>query len=206
MTNLNAIIILSGGTISYRDSTGVVRWRSTRYEDHDAYGALGGVARVEAAALLAKKFSQAIIVATSQRLDDGPTHAATIAEELVALGVPSERIIREEKSRNSREQIKESLKLATKRHWPRILFVTNEYQIPRMQAFLKDIAPTSSVEFISAEKVLAEADSSFAKKFEAIKRTSLYRSRLVAEKRGLEAFLRKEYQTESVEKKIERHQ
>ena len=43
---------------------GIVGGRSATYEDHDAFGTLGGRARVEAAALLAKQFPQAVVLTT----------------------------------------------------------------------------------------------------------------------------------------------
>ena len=38
---------------------GEVSYRSTTYDDRDAFGVLGGRARVEAAALIAKKYPEA---------------------------------------------------------------------------------------------------------------------------------------------------
>ena len=197
----DAIVIFSGGVMPREDGG----WRTTTYEEADAFGTIGGRDRVEATALLAHEYPEAPIVTTCQRMDQTlPTLATTYAEELESLGVPPERIIKEEVSINTGTSIQEVLHLAQKKGWRRLLFLSSEFQIPRMKAFFEHAQSDCEALFVSSESVLSKNDPTFAERFARVKESPAYQTRLAAEARGIEAIRSGTYHAASVEDKKER--
>ncbi len=203
MYNPDAIIILSGGTVADTKS-GSVQYRSSTYEDSDAFGVLGGRARVEAAAILARRYTQASIVATSRRLDGGPSAASTVAHELQELGVPASCIVLEEESVNTQTALAASAELARVHQWKHLLFVTNEYHIPRVTYMWQHSSADTQAQFVPAEAVLSEQDPAFALQFSKIVTLPSYAQRVASEKAGLEALHSGMYHAAPSESKLER--
>jgi uncharacterized SAM-binding protein YcdF (DUF218 family) len=205
MTNPDAIVVLSAGTVSYTDSGGRVCYRLTTYEDRDAFGTMGGSERAEATAILSQQYPSVTVVATARRMDGGlPTLAETMEEELVRLSVPGERIIREENSTTTSSQVSEALKLAQMKGWENIIFVTSEYHVPRTKAMYEALEADIHADFASAERVLIENNPDFQKVFDEVKATQAYKDRLAAEARGIEALRNGEYKEAGKEEKMER--
>lgn len=182
----DAIFILSAGI--KKDATG--EYVPTDYSDRDAFGTLGGIERVRAAAVLAKQFPNAVLVTTSKTMTgEPPTHASIYANALSRLGVLENRILREEQSTTTGNGVAMALNLTHKRNWGHIAFLSNEYHLPRVRAFWEQIpGPKPHAEFVSAENILMEEDPSFNAIFNALKKTQAYQERLIAEARGIEAF------------------
>lgn len=203
--NIDAIIVFSAGIMPLPNGG----WRSTTHAEADGFGTIGGQDRVEAGALLAKKYPNAFIVTTCQRMDRVlPTQATTYAKEIASLGVSSQRIVKEETSINTGTSIQEVLKLAQARGWKELIFVSSEFQIPRIQAFYEEfqkmMVADLSVTFVPSESVLIENDPSFAESFAKIKETPAYQTRLAAEARGIEAIKSGKYRPAPIEEKKER--
>lgn len=202
--NPDAIFPLSGGTL-WDEKSGA--WRSTTYEEGDSFGTLGGYARIQAGAILARRYPKAKVVANTKCLDDRlPTHASIHARELEALGVEKERIVLEEKSTTTGTQVLEALALAESQGWKNILFVSNEYHIPRVQAFYEKAKSNVQADSISAESILIAESPGFKDAFEIIQKKPAYRLRLKSEAEGLEALRKGVYQAPSVESKREQKQ
>lgn len=202
----DAIIVLSAGSIAEKLPTGKTIHRSTTYAEGDAFGTLGGLARVQAAAILAGKYPRAFLVTTGREGPDGMSAARIQASELKALGVAPERVILEESSVNTKTQIEESLRIARERGWKRVLFVTNKYQVERAQAFVERLhkRPDCEIRYQDAESALSESDPSFAAEFSRIEQSEPYQRRLAAEARGVAAMQSEEYRLASPEDKKER--
>lgn len=200
----DAIVIFSGGIIpSERD--GGTHWRSTTYEENDAFGTLGGRDRIEAAALLAKKYPSAHLVTTSHRLGRiTPSLAQVYADELSALGIEKKRIAREEQSSTTQTAITAALQLAREKNWRHLIFVSSEYHLPRIRAFYEGEKSNIAATTVSSESVLMHHDPAFAEYFEKVKKSPEYQKRLVAEQRGLEAIKRGAYHSAPTEDKRER--
>jgi hypothetical protein len=198
----DAIIILSTGL--KKDASGI--WRPTDYADRDAFGTLGGIERVRAAALLAAEYPESVIVTTCKQMsDEPPTHASVYADALVACGIPRERILLEERSTNSQTQVREAIALAQEKGWRSLFLVASEFQLPRVRAFWEACeGEKPRVEFVSAESVLIPKDPSFAEAFEKAKRTPAYESRLAAEARGVAAVKSGNYRSAPIGDKKER--
>ncbi|PIR83407.1 hypothetical protein COU19_00400 [Candidatus Kaiserbacteria bacterium CG10_big_fil_rev_8_21_14_0_10_56_12] len=203
----DAIVVLSGGTVAEKDpQTGAVTYRSTTYEEGDAFGTLGGYARVQAAAVLAIEYPDAFLVTSGKDGPDGVSAARTQASELTALGVAAERIIMEETSVNTATQVSAALGLAADRSWRHMLLVSNRYQIPRIRAFVEhtDGPPQCTVGYQDAESILMAQDPSFEQTFERLKKTEAYQKRLAAEARGVAAIAAGSYRAAEQKDKNER--
>jgi hypothetical protein len=202
MTAPDAIIVFSTGL--KQDSSGT--WIPTDYADQDAFGTLGGIERIRAAAILATEYPGVPLVTTCRQLtSEPPTHASVYANALVALGIPRERIELEERSVNTRTQLQESIRLAKERNWHSLLGISSEFQIPRIQAFWEtEEGEKPEALFISAESVLVPKDPAFAQEFEEVKGSPAYRSRLQAEARGIAALKAGTYTPAGITDKKER--
>lgn len=202
MDTLDAIFAVSGGTVQDAASG---KWRSTNYDEGDAFGTLGGYARIQAAVVLARRYPHAFVVANTRCLDGRePTHAQVHAGELTALGVETGRIVLEERSTTTESEVVEALALAVARGWGHIAFVSNEYHLPRLRAFYEREASSVKAVFVSAEDILGEEDPAFAAAFAKIKSTPAYALRLESEAKGVAAVQRGEYRGASIDQKLER--
>lgn len=200
----DAIVVLSGGIVPITKD-GQTHWRSTTYEEGDAFGPLGGRDRVEAAALLAKKYPGAYLVTNSHRLGRvAPSLAQVYAEELRALGVGEERIVQEERSSTTGTAVAASLEIAQEKGWKHLLFVSTGFHIPRVEAFYTQMKSNIGATFVSSEQILTEADPTFADYFEKVKNSPEYQKRLAAEARGIEAIRAGVYNAALAEDKQER--
>ncbi len=197
-----AIVIPSAGSIIGEDG----KYHSTTYNDGDAFGTLGGYARVEAGAILAKKYPEYLVVATCKGGGNGiiPTHAEVMKQELLNLGVDEKQIILEEKSTATRNGIIEAFALAREHNWDSIIFVSNEYHIPRLRLMAESIDPSIKTEYISAEEVIINERPEFYEIFEKVKSSIPYKKRLESEARGIEAMRSGKYQEAKIEDKKER--
>ncbi len=183
-------------------------FKSTSYGDHGQVGvAPGGKARVIATAEIARLFPDIRIVTTSyepNHVDDQPTHAAVMENELKRRGVNPENITREEVSMSTLTQIVEMIKMAADNGWRRIVAVTNEYHKPRMQEMIKQIGKlfAHDVEFmkayeifeenqgeialIAAEDVISMIDGRMKAVVDAARETDAYKAVVASEQKGLQ--------------------
>src|SRR3989344_5851519 len=109
------------------------------------------------------------------------------AGELCALGVPNERIIKEEVSINTGTSVEQIMRIAQEKKWKQLLLLSSEFQLPRIQAFYEQAKGDIAVTFVSSESVLAKHDMASAARFEQVKQTPAYQMRLAAEARGIAA-------------------
>lgn len=197
----DAIVIFSAGIVQLTGGG----WRSTTYKESDAFGTLGGRDRVEAAALLAKKYPSAHLITTSHALGSvTPSIAEVYAQELRMLGVEEKRIVREGLSSNTQTAIDATLLLAQERGWKRLILLSSEYHLPRIAAFYKQAKSSIAAHTISSESVLIRQDPVFAGYFKNVKKTSAYLKRLEAEERGMQAITKGSYHSAPSEDKKER--
>lgn len=213
----DVVVILSAGSVS-ENVKGVVTYRSTKVDEHDCFGILWGESRVIAGAELLKYFTETKVIATSMRLDEGPTHAEVIGRELEKLCIPKSRIILEEKSNNTFSQIIEFLKIIYKEKWQNILVITNEYHVPRVRVMYEHLEKFSAlsidmkniinkikhsciqIKFIDAESILPMVDVRFVEIISNMKKTKEYLKRLVNEKKGLHMILNGTYDHQRIDK------
>lgn len=162
----DAIIVLAGGI--KQDASG--RWVSTNLSiEDDAFGAPGGKLRVLAGAVLATEHPDALVIASGGKgydvSEDAPEDRSTLAEilrdELADAGVSRERIVLEQHSNTTYQQLQELEALLGERGLMRVLFITNRYHLSRLRTLLEMKFPAlmASAELVSAEDVLIERDA-----------------------------------------------
>ena len=193
-----AFVLLSGGFVKEIKKDGTFGFRSTKINEGDAFGILWGEARTLAVAELALYFPQAIIIVTS-----APPKIPAIREELERLSVLKNRIILEKKSTNTLSQIAETIKIIHKKEIRRVVFITNEYHIPRVRAIYENFEfitqpdkeinriiqkikfSDTCINFIAAETILPYRDKKFIKIIDDMKKNIAYKKRVRNEKLGL---------------------
>lgn len=221
-----AIILLSAGTIMEETSDKTISYRSTRVNEGDAFGILWGEARMLATAEIAIFFPKAMVVTTSVRFPDEPTHAKIIRDELEQLSIPRDRIILEEKSTNTLSQIGEVIKIVQEKKFKKVVFITNEYQAIRARAmyeYFETLIPPDPetkrivreckkdgvrVLFVSAESILPYRDKKYIEIVNHMKKSPAYINRLKNEEQGTAMVISGEYGKieTNVEDKLEREE
>lgn len=197
----DAIVIFSAGVMPLE----LGGWRTTTYDESDAFGTLGGRDRVEAATLLAKQYPHAYLVTTSHNLDRAtPSLAQVYADELCALGVAPERIVQEERSSTTGSVVATTSQLAREKGWKQLLLLSSEFHLARIKAFYEQTKSDINVTIVSSESVLIPNDPVFAVQFEKVKKTPAYQNRLAAEARGIAAIKSGTYRSAPIEDKKER--
>lgn len=186
----DAIIIFSAGVMPLEGGG----WRTTTYDESDAFGTMGGRDRVEAAALLANKYPDAYLV----------TMSPVYTDELHTLGVSQDRIIQDGNAQNTQTTIVAALRLAQEKGWRHLFFVSSEYNIPRIAAFYEQTKSAIKATTISSESVLIKNVPAFAERFEQVKKTPAYQNRLAAEAHGIAAIKNGTYRPAPLEDKKER--
>lgn len=206
-----AIFVLSG-SITHHENSG--RFTSSSYKDSDAYGILGGKARVIAAAEIGQYFPESILVTNSQSFEsEHPSSAAVMADELKNYGIQTERIIKQDNSVTTLTEIIEMTKLAKQNGWSHIGIITNDYHLERAQALYdhlqeltnNDATVTQALEycqannvqikFVAAEDILPMRDPRYAGLIEQARQTDEYKKRLRSEKIGVDHILNGTYLT-----------
>lgn len=164
---LEAIIVLGGWLTNEPKG----KWRTMNFNEIDDEGLMSGdrVRVVATSYLYRKNPNLKVIVSGSQgRLNhvaDCPTLSMVLKKELIELGVRSENIIEEPNSSGTYQQLKNSFAIIQKLNLTKVGIISNEYHLPRIEAFLEHV-PHSNIQtgLISAEKIAVENDPKFWKK------------------------------------------
>lgn len=115
------------------------------YEEGDLLGNRGGRLRMTAAAHLQKDDPESFIVAsggTASRpgMEGKPHVSESLEVELISLGIPTEKIIKESNSLSTFQQLIEIQKIMENRKPKEVIFVTNIYHVDRVRWMIK-LAP-----------------------------------------------------------------
>lgn len=164
-----AIVVLGGGLIKEKG-----KWQTTNFSDKgDKFGALGDRLRVVAASYLYKNNPEQIIIASGGRGQvkagsDEPAVATVIKKELEELAIPSNKIIKETKSKNTYAELVELQRIIKKKKIKIIIIISNKYHLPRLKAMvkycpelagLKKMFAVSKLTIKSAEEILIKYNS-----------------------------------------------
>lgn len=168
-----AIFIFSAGTVPTENDGE----RVTTYEESDAFGTLGGYDRVEAAALLAKQYPDALLV----------TDVSAYKNELCNLGVTPARVLDGDASPNTEMGVSNALELARRKGWVHVCFVSSGFHIPRIKVFFEQQPTCIKALFISSESIIIKYSPDFKDYFEKVKLYPEYQKRLASEQQGIEA-------------------
>ncbi len=163
----DTIIVVIGGGLIKDKATG--QWRTTNYTEGDNFGIDGSRLRVEAAGYLYKNNPQTIILASGGKgqlksIPGVSTVAQTVKNELVQLGVPERKIIKEDRSGNSYQQLLKLAKLVQQNNWRHLALLSNKYHLPRIKAMLQyaphlpELFKPFRLDFFSAEELCLKYD------------------------------------------------
>lgn len=181
------IVLVSGGTVKETGKNGAIRYRSTKINEGDAFGILWGEARTLAVAELAKYFPKTVIILTG---------VSNIYKGLKQFSTPQNRIILEKASKNTFSQIGEAMKIIYEKKIKRVVFVTNEYHVPRVYAIYEKIKRSDvQVKFVAAEDVLIHLNKKYIKIIDHMEKSPAYLKRVQNEKRGLSMIKNGKYGT-----------
>jgi len=187
-----AIVILGGGLIKERG-----KWRTTNFDEGDNFGASGDRLRVVAGSCWYGKHPDALVIVSAgkgqyQNIPGAPTIAEVMKKELVALGVPLCLIKKEEESGNTWQQLQSVKKIISKSKFNKVLILSNQWHLPRVQAMikidttLKSMLTAGKIELVSAEKiVLKYAPAEWKKIIQLAYRSSVLKKRIALEKEGV---------------------
>lgn len=192
------IVILSGGLV--RDN-GV--WRSTYFDEGDAFGPLGDRLRVLAAAEIYKdiaargdQVSIFVVGGAGRSKDpDHPTISSVYKKELIELGISGSVIIIEEKSETTFQQLQAVSVHSSLFDSLDIMLISNRYHLPRIEAIIRyakhlsmllDKIKIKQLILISAEDVLLKNNPERWKNIiEEVYQSSFMKKRIAFETRGV---------------------
>lgn len=162
--NNEAIIILAGAIQKKEGGS----FRTSNLDEGDGFGVTGDRLRVLAGAYLFEDLSKSdknvlVIASGGKGKCSGnmsmPDLSFILKKELISLGVPSKNIIEENGSNSTYQQLQELSKITKERNLSRIYIVSNDYQLPRINALLHymlEVDLKGKTEALSAEKILIE--------------------------------------------------
>lgn len=201
MERRGVIAILGGGMIKEGG-----RWRTTRYaEIGDKNGVSGDRLRVVAAADLYSENKDAVFIVSGgygqyTKVPGVPTLARLLANELIELGVPRQKIIEEDESNTTYEQLLCIPRILQKFFLNRVHIITNRWHIPRVKAFMKYsqtvqlLFKAIHVSFIDAEQVVIEHHPEMKDEIAVALKSKLLRARIKKEREGIVAIKLGTYQ------------
>ena len=192
-----AIVVIGGGL--WKDGN---TWRTIDLgEGEDKYGTINDRWRVEAAYELWKNNPDFLIIASGGKGQlketlGAPTISSVIKKELSELGVPPLKVLEENKSGTTYEQLKALPNFARLQKIGELKLLSNGWHLPRIKAMLecapdlKDLFRDFHVELISAEAVLlTERPEYWQKRIEEAKRHPGMKNRLAIEEKGVKQII-----------------
>lgn len=191
MKNKKAVVIIGGGLKKENH-----KWRTTGFNEGDNFGATGDRLRVVAGSYLFKYNPGQILIALGGRgqlknIPNAPTVAEVIKNELVELGVSAERIIKEEQSGNTWQQLQELKKIIKRQKLEYIIVISNEYHLPRIKAMIeKDLElnkmfDAAKIKLQSAEEIIIKYHSEQKKEIKSVYKSKAMQERIALEQKGV---------------------
>jgi len=155
---MKALIVLGGGLIF--DQKAKI-WRTCGFGEGDGHGVTISMLRVHAGAVLFKEGSYDLLVSSGRGLlsfnDPAiPAEGDVMQKELLELGIPQDKIVVENHSNNTFEQLRYLRKLCDEKQITEVGFITNEWHVPRVwtMIMMDPALGFSTAKFFAAEEVL----------------------------------------------------
>lgn len=173
------------------------KWRTNRFSDRgDNFGISGGRLRVVAGSLLYKNDISLFIIASGgkgqlKNIPHAPYISSIIKKELVDLKVSPNKIIEENKSHNTYQQLIELKKIISKYKLSEVIIISNKFHLPRIRALigidkeLKKKLDDNCIKFKSAEEILIKHNAKkWKKSINNAYKSEAMRKRIALEKKG----------------------
>lgn len=154
-----SIIAVLGGAL-IKDESG---WRTTHFNEGDNFGASGDWIRTVAAHYLYEDYkiltSNLFIVVSGGRgqlesVPDAPALADILCGELLELGIPADRIFKENQSGNTFQQLRELSRLIFELNFGKITVISNRWHLPRISAMIARVPALASLRRMKSDKNL----------------------------------------------------
>lgn len=193
-----AIAILGGGL--KKDGN---KWRTTNFEEGDKFGCLGDRLRVIAGSYLYRDRERGgqnlLVIASGGRgqlegIADAPTLAEVLSGELVEMGVPADKIYKEDQSGNTYQQLKELDNLVLTMGFMKFSIISNDYHLHRIRAMielapglinLKNLLFNGGLSLESAEKIVLSCDPRWEEIIKRAYASEAMKERIKLEERGV---------------------
>jgi len=199
-----AIVIMSAGVKKNENGS----WSNTDLtKKDDKLGAPGGKLRVIAASYLSKARPDYFLIASGGRGYDikdkslnRPDLSQVTKNELEKLNLPENKIILENKSNTTFEQLKELKKIILKLKLKSVIIVSNIYHLPRVKAMINKDPVLSGylaggkISLVLAEKILLKYNTGKWKKIvEKAYESDWMKARIKKEKQGVKDLKNNKY-------------
>lgn len=185
--DISLIFILGGGLIKNKSN----KWQTRNYSE----GAGGERMRVLAGYYLYNHAGGGLIIASGgkgKKLHEPTTVtiSSVIKKELAELGIPKQKIIEDNKSVSTFEQLKTLKNFTSNNKYGEITIISNKYHLPRINTIIAYIPELkflrNRIRIVSAESiVLKYAGREWKDKIEAAYQTSGMKKRIKMEKMGV---------------------
>lgn len=169
------------------------KWVSTDLsEQDDTYGAPGQLLRVKAAAILARQYPHAVVVPSGgigydHRDPLQPPLASVMRDELQGEGVEQPRILVEDGSNSTFQQLDAISSLVERHRWQTIYIVTSKWHAGRVRAMIEAKFPSllARAQVIDAERVLVGDSAGWQEIVDAAYGSPYLKARIRSEKEGI---------------------
>jgi len=197
------IVVLPGGMVKDQ-KTG--KWRTVDFNEGDNFGITGDRVRVVAASFLHKDDPESVVLTMGGKgqhndVADAPKLCDMLKGELIELGVLAAKILIEDKSGSTYENLLELKKILRKNDFKQVKIVSNDWHMPRVRAMiehrseLKEMEQMVKFEFISAEEVVVEKDpETWRYKVDRAYKTDNMQKRIALELKGVSDLREGKYQ------------
>lgn len=184
----NAIIILGGGLVKDKNR----QWHSTGFKGPVFASHL----RVLAGGYLFKKNPASLIIASGgkgylKKIPGAPAVAQVIKKELIALDIPTESIVEEKSSNNTRQSLQKMKKFLLTRKVSSARIITNQYHINRVRAFInqdaamKKMLKHNKIKLTAAESVVLKTKPELKNKIKKLYQSKKMKAVAALEKAGV---------------------
>lgn len=141
----DVLYLLSGVSEIIDPETGQKTYKPGSYKDVDWNGYMtGGKGRALAITELAKRFPDAKVAVNSNTFNihnpEAPTDAEVMAEYVERIGIPPEKIIKQDRSTTTFTELIELVKYIAEHQWGHAVVVAGETQKPRAEEMFRQIA------------------------------------------------------------------
>ena len=180
-----AIVIL-GGILKKEKG----EWRTGNLEENEV-----DKLRIIAANYLCQDDKNQFLIASggNRWVKDNPDAllATVIKKELIERGVPVKRIIEENKSNNTYQQLQELKKIIIKQKLQQITIISNNYHLPRIKAMIRKngklnkMLTKNQLIIQSAEEIIIKHESKQEKVIRAAYKGKDMQKRIALEKKGI---------------------
>jgi hypothetical protein len=202
-----AIVVLSAGIKQDKGNN----WVSTDLtEAKNLDSAPGGKVRVVAASYIYKNDSENFIIASGGQGSDKnilgikhPGLSKILKRELIESGVPADKIIEENKSDTTFQQLLKLQEIKKSKGVERMIIISNQYHLPRIKAIIKygsglnvlrKMFGNSDIKLKSAENILIKFDSDkWENKIKKVYQGKAMRERITLENKGVKQIKRGTY-------------